>query len=127
MAVIEFKHKGNFKKTDGFLKNLKHFSIDQILDFYGQKGVEALKTATPVDTGTTASSWYYEIIKEDGKTSVVWKNRNIKDWVNVAVIIQYGHATSNGSWVEGIDYINPALQPIFNQIAEDAWTEIRRR
>lgn len=127
MAVIEFKHKGNFKKTDGFLKNLKHFSIDQILDFYGQKGVEALQAATPVDTGTTARSWYYEIVKEDGKTSVVWKNRNIKDWVNVAVIIQYGHATSNGSWVEGIDYINPALQPIFKQIAEDAWTEIRRR
>lgn len=127
MAVIEFKHKGNFKKTDGFLKNLKYFSIDQILDYYGQKGVEALKAATPVDTGKTASSWYYEIVKEQGKTSVVWKNSNIKDWVNVAVIIQYGHATSSGSWVDGIDYINPALQPIFNQIAEDAWNEIRRR
>lgn len=127
MAVIEFKHKGNFRETDGFLKNLKYFSIDQILDYYGQKGVEALKTATPVDTGKTASSWYYEIVKENGKTSVVWKNSNIKDWVNVAVIIQYGHATSSGSWVEGIDYINPALQPIFNQIAEDAWNEIRRR
>lgn len=127
MAVIEFKHKGNFRKTDGFLKNLKYFSIDQILDYYGQKGVEALKATTPVDTGKTASSWHYEIVKEDGKTSVVWKNSNIKDWVNVAVIIQYGHATSSGSWVEGIDYINPALQPIFNQIAEDAWNEIRRR
>lgn len=127
MAVIEFKHKGNFRKTDGFLKNLKYFSIDQILDYYGQKGVEALKATTPVDTGKTASSWYYEIVKEQGKTSVVWKNSNIKDWVNVAVIIQYGHATSSGSWVEGIDYINPALQPIFNQIAEDAWNEIRRR
>lgn len=127
MAVIEFKHRGNFRKTDGFLKNLKYFSIDQILDYYGQKGVEALKATTPVDTGKTASSWYYEIVKEQGKTSVVWKNSNIKDWVNVAVIIQYGHATSSGSWVEGIDYINPALQPIFNQIAEDAWNEIRRR
>ena len=127
MAVIEFKHTGNFRKTDGFLKNLKYFSIDQILDYYGQKGVEALRATTPVDTGKTASSWHYEIVKEDGKTSVVWKNSNIKDWVNVAVIIQYGHATSSGSWVEGIDYINPALQPIFNQIAEDAWNEIRRR
>jgi hypothetical protein len=127
MAVIEFKHKGNFKKTDGFLKSLKHFSIDEILAQYGEKGVEALRAATPVDTGKTAMSWYYEIVKEKGKTSVVWKNSNIKDWVNVAVIIQYGHATSNGSWVEGIDYINPALQPIFNQIAEDAWNEIRRR
>lgn len=127
MAVIEFKHKGDFRKTDGFLKSLKYFSIDQILDHYGQKGVEALMAATPVDTGKTARSWYYEIVKTEGKTSIVWKNSNIKDWVNVAVIIQNGHATSTGSWVEGIDYINPALQPIFKQIADDAWNEIRRR
>ena len=102
MAVIEFRHKGDFKKTDGFLESLRKFSIDDILNKYGAAGVEALKAATPVDTGKTALSWSYEIVKEKGKTSVVWKNSNINKGVNIAVIIQYGHATQNGSWVEGI-------------------------
>lgn len=127
MAVIEFRHKGDFKKTDGFLKSLRKFSIDDILNKYGAAGVEALKAATPVDTGKTALSWSYEIVKEKGKTSVVWKNSNINKGINIAVIIQYGHATQNGSWVEGIDYINPALKDIFDSIAHDAFEEIRRR
>ena len=127
MGIIEFRHKGDFRKTDGFLRSLKHFDIESILHKYGKEGVEALRAATPVDTGLTASSWYYEIVKSKDRTSVVWKNSNIKDYVNVAMIIQMGHGTASGTWVEGVDYINPALQPIFNSIAEDAFEEIRRR
>lgn len=127
MDVIEFRHKGDFRKTDGFLRSLKHFDIESILHKYGKEGVEALRAATPVNTGMTASSWYYEIEKDRNRTSVVWKNSNIKDHVNIAVIIQMGHATASGSWVEGVDYINPALQPIFDSIAKDAFEEIKRR
>jgi len=127
MKVIEFRHKGDFRKTDGFLRSLKHFDIESILHKYGKEGVEALRAATPVDTGLTASSWYYEIVKGDGKTSVVWKNSNTKNFVNIAMIIQMGHATADGTWVEGVDYINPALQPIFDSIAKDAFEEIKRR
>ncbi len=127
MGVIEFRHKGDFRKTDGFLRSLKHFDIESILQKYGQIGVEALRAATPVDTGLTAASWSYEIVKENGRTSVVWKNSNIKNHVNIAMIIQMGHATASGSWVTGVDYINPALKPVFDSIARDAFEEIRRR
>lgn len=127
MSVIEFKHKGDFRKTDSFLKSLRRFSIDDILRKYGQEGVLALQQATPVATGKTAASWYYEIEKTKTQTRVVWKNSNINDGVKIAMLIQMGHGTSSGTWVEGVDYINPALQPIFDAIARDAWHEIRRR
>ncbi len=127
MNMIEFRHKGNFNKTENFLESLKHFSIDDILHRYGKIGVEALRAATPVDTGLTADSWSYEIVKSKGRTSVVWKNSNINDGINIALLIQMGHGTANGTWVEGVDYINPALQPIFDSIAKDAFEEIKRR
>lgn len=127
MSVIEFKHKGDFRKTDGFLKSIKHFSIENILRKYGEAGVIALQEATPVDTGKTAASWYYDIEKTATQTKVVWKNSNVNDGVKIAMLIQMGHGTASGTWVEGVDYINPALQPIFDAIARDAFNEIKRR
>lgn len=127
MSVIEFKHKGDFRKTDGFLKSIKHFSIENILRRYGEAGVIALQEATPVDTGKTAAGWYYDIEKTATQTKVVWKNSNVNDGVKIAMLIQMGHGTASGTWVEGVDYINPALQPIFDAIARDAFNEIKRR
>lgn len=127
MSVIEFKHKGDFRKTDGFLKSIKHFSIENILRKYGEAGVIALQENTPVDTGKTAASWYYDIEKTATQTKVVWKNSNVNDGVKIAMLIQMGHGTASGTWVEGVDYINPALQPIFDAIARDAFNEIKRR
>lgn len=123
--MITIRQKGDFKKTEKLLK--KSFGRDyrQILEKYGELGVEALSAATPVDTGATASSWYYEIIQNESSLSVVWKNRNIVNGINIAVILQYGHATRNGGYVEGRDYINPALQPIFDELANAAWKEVR--
>lgn len=123
--MITIRQKGDFKKTEKLLK--KSFGRDyrQILEKYGKLGVEALSAATPVDTGATASSWYYEIIQNESSLSVVWKNRNIVNGINIAVILQYGHATRNGGYVEGRDYINPALQPIFDELANAAWKEVR--
>lgn len=122
--MITIRQKGDFKKTEKLLK--KSFGRDyrQILEKYGRLGVEALSATTPVDTGATAASWYYEIIQNDSALSVVWKNRNIVNGINIAVILQYGHATRNGGYVEGRDYINPALQPIFDELANAAWKEV---
>ena len=96
------------------------------LDKYGQAGVNALQAATPVDTGLTASSWYYEITNNDGVVRITFNNSNIQNGVPIAIILQYGHATRNGGWVEGRDYINPAIQPIFDKITETAWREVTR-
>lgn len=122
---IRFNHKGDFKKTEKFLKKSLGVNYREILDKYGKQGVAALSSATPVDTGQTASSWYYEIIQNQDGYSIVWKNSNVEKGVNIAVILQYGHATKNGGYVRGIDYINPALTPIFKELAEAAWKEVR--
>lgn len=124
---IEFSHKGDFKKTSQFLKEVKKLGIDDVLNSYGQKGVEALAAATPTDTGKTAASWSYSIEKTKDGITLSWNNSNVNKGVPIAVILQYGHATGTGGWVEGVDYINPALRPIFQQIADDAWEEIIRR
>lgn len=126
MAVIEFTHKGDFKKTSDFLKECKKFGIDAVLAKYGQAGADALAAATPKDTGKTASSWTYEITKGNGYASIAWNNTNVNKGVNIAIILQYGHGTGTGGWVEGTDYINPALKPIFEQLADDAWEEITK-
>lgn len=123
---ISIRHKGDFKKTEKLLKKSIGKNYRSILEKYGQRGVSALAAATPVDTGTTAACWDYEIIQNGTSISVVWNNYNINKGVNIAVILQYGHATRNGAWVEGRDYINPALQPIFDQLAEEAWKEVTR-
>jgi hypothetical protein len=98
----------------------------RVLNKYGQMGVELLAANTPVDTGLTASSWYYEIEETDNGTSIIWKNSNEKNgWANIALLLQYGHATGTGGYVRGIDYINPALQPVFDKLAETAWKEVQ--
>lgn len=114
--MITIKQKGNFKKLDRFLERAKEFVKLGELDRYGREGVEALSAATPVDTGKTAKSWSYEIIREDGRARLVFSNDNIQNGVPIAIVLQYGHATNNGGWVEGVDYINPAMRKVFEQI-----------
>ena len=124
--MIFFDSKGGLPKTGRFLNFLLNWDFKRNLAKYGQLGVDALVSATPKDTGKTANSWSYEITKDQGKYTIYWKNTNINDGIPIAIIIQYGHGTRNGGYVQGRDYINPALQPIFDQIAEDAWNEVRR-
>ena len=124
--MIKFENKGNFSKTTNFLTNLKRSKLVKDLDKFGRKGVEALKSVTPINTGLTANSWYYEIIEENNSTKINFCNSNIQNGVPIAIILQYGHGTRNGGWVEGRDYINPAIQPIFDDIVNNAWKEVTK-
>lgn len=124
--MITFKSKGNFNKLSSFFEKAKEAVKMGDLDKYGREGVDALKQATPIDTGLTSESWYYEIHRENGSVSISFHNSNIQNGVPIAIILQYGHGTNNGGWVEGRDYINPAIQPIFDKIAEDAWKEVNK-
>lgn len=124
--MIKFRHKGDFSKFTRYLERTKNAVRLGDLDRYGREGVAALASATPVDSGLTASSWYYEIVRKNGSVSIVFNNSNIQNGVPIAVILQYGHGTRNGGWVEGRDYINPAIQPIFDKIANDAWREVTK-
>ena len=123
MGVITFKNKGDFSKTFKFLNRLLNREYLNVLDKYGKEGVERLREYTPKDTGLTSESWYYEISHDKDSTKIAWYNSNINNYVNIAIILQYGHATRNGGWVEGVDYINPALGPIFERMANEAWKE----
>lgn len=122
--VISVTQKGNFKKTDRFLSKLVGLHFEKKMRHYGELGVEALKAATPKDTGRTAESWNYEIVQEKGRTALYFRNENMSDGVPIAILLQYGHATRTGGFVEGIDYINPALRPIFERMAREAWKEV---
>ena len=124
--MINFRQTGDWSKTTNFMKRLKQRKYLSFLDKYGQRGVDALSSATPVDTGKTANSWSYEIRNNDKKVSIVFKNSNIVNGVPIAIILQYGHATRNGGWVEGRDYINPAVQPLFDEMVKKAWEEVIR-
>lgn len=124
--MIKIKHSGNFRKAERFLKEMSKHDFLATLRKYGEKGVEALREATPKDTGKTAESWSYTIMQEDGVYSIYWKNSNRHDGANVAILLQYGHATGWGRYVKGIDYINPALEPIFNHMADDLWKEVQQ-
>lgn len=124
--MISFRQTGDWSKTTNFMKRLKQRKYLSSLDKYGQRGVDALSSATPVDTGKTANSWSYEIRNNDKKVSIVFKNSNIVNGVPIAIILQYGHGTRNGGWVEGRDYINPAIQPIFDKIVKEAWGEVTK-
>lgn len=126
MATIRFTHKGDFSKTTMFLERAKHAVRLSSLDKYAKKGVEALASATPVESGLTARSWTYEIVNEKGSISINFINTNVNKHVPIAVIIQYGHATGNGGWVAGRDYINPAIQPIFDEMVNDIWREVTK-
>lgn len=124
MSILTYKTKGSFENTNKFFKKMSQKNIFKSLDKYGEEGVAALTASTPVDTGKTASSWSYEIRKTNSSISIVWKNSNIVDGVPIAVIIQYGHGTATGGYVQGVDYINPALQPIFERISKEIWKEV---
>ena len=122
--MITFKHHGNFNNTKRFFKRASEAKFLQNLDRYGQEGVAALSAATPVESGETANSWYYEITRSGSSFSIHWANSHVNDGVNIAVIIQYGHGTGTGGYVAGRDYINPAIRPIFDKIAENVWKEV---
>lgn len=128
MAGIDISRQGNFSKTLLYLSNNKKIKqrIRKILEKYGKIGVEALRAATPKDTGKTSESWSYYIEEGTQSFKLVWANSNVNSYANIAVLIQYGHATRNGGWVEGIDYINPAMEPIFKEIAVDCFEEVTR-
>ena len=117
---------GSFSKTQKFLNRLQHKDYTSILSEYGRKGVEALKAATPKDTGKTANSWYYEIKQDRNQTTINWCNSYVNDGVVIAMILQYGHGTGTGGYVAGTDYINPAMQAIFDDLANECWKEVTR-
>ena len=125
--MITFRQKGDLSKVTRHLERLKEVARLGILDKYGREGVAALASATPVESGETANSWYYEIVRSNGSVSIRFLNSNIQNGVPIAIILQYGHGTGTGGWVQGRDYINPAIQPIFDRIANDLWREVTKR
>lgn len=125
--MISFRQKGDLSKVTRHLERLKEVARLGILDKYGKEGVTALASATPVESGETANSWYYEIVRSKGSVSIRFLNSNIQNGVPIAIILQYGHGTGTGGWVQGRDYINPAIQPIFERIAKDLWREVTKR
>lgn len=122
--AITFKSKGDFSKLTNWLERAKEGIRVGELDKYGRAGVAALAESTPKDTGLTASSWDYEIVQSSGQVKINFINSNIQNGIPIAIILQYGHATKNGGWVEGIDYVNPAIRPIFDELANAAWKEV---
>lgn len=124
--MISFKQKGDFSKLTRFLERAKGAVHLGDLDRYGREGVAALSSATPVDSGLTASSWYYKIERKKESVTISFHNSNIQNGVPIAIILQYGHGTGTGGWVQGRDYINPAIQPVFDEIADSAWREVTK-
>lgn len=122
--MITFKHKGNFEKTTKMFNEVSKMDISSIFKKYGEKGVSALSSTTPVESGLTASSWTYKIEGGKNKVSICFYNTHINKGVPIAIILQYGHGTGTGGWVQGRDYINPAIQPIFDEIVNEAWKEV---
>ena len=124
--MIKFKLKGGFKNTEKFFKAIGEGDYLKGLEYYGEAGVTALQEATPKDTGKTAASWSYSIDKTKSGVAIRWNNSNINDGVNIALVIQYGHAMPSGYYVEGVDYINPALKPLFDLMGKKVWEEMKR-
>ena len=124
--MIGFRQKGDFSKTTKFLTKMRQNASINLFEKYGEMGVAALASATPVDSGLTASSWYYKIERTDTSITLLFCNSNIQNGVPIAVILQYGHGTRNGGWVQGRDYINPAIQPVFDKIVNEAWREVTK-
>ena len=124
--MISFRQKGDFSKLTSFLERAKETVHLGDLNKYGRQGVAALASATPIDSGETAESWYYEIENNKESATITFYNSNVQNGVPIAIILQYGHGTRNGGWVEGRDYINPAVQPIFDKIVDDAWREVSK-
>lgn len=124
--MISVKQKGDFSKVNKYLVNVEKAVSPKILERFGKEGVAALRLATPSDSGKTANSWYYEIRSNKGLISITFNNSNIQNGVPIAIILQYGHGTRNGGWVQGRDFINPAIQPVFDKIANEAWREVTK-
>lgn len=124
--MVTFRQKGNFSKLTRYLEKVKETARLGNLDKYGREGVAALASATPIDSGLTAKSWYYKIEHKKGSVAITFHNSNIQNGIPIAIILQYGHGTGTGGWVEGRDYINPAIQPVFDKIANNAWREVTR-
>ncbi len=125
-SIIQFKQKGDFSKTESFLKKLRKLDLDSVLRKYGELGVQALASATPVETGKTAASWDYKIEKGKGVVTITWTNSNVNNGVPIALLIQYGHGTGTGGYVQGRDYIKPAIRPIFDELADALWEEVTK-
>ena len=121
---ISFRQKGDFSKLTNYLEKVKEKARIGILDKYGREGVSALASATPIDSGETANAWYYTVERSKTSARIIFANRNHENGFPVAIMLQYGHGTGTGGWVEGRDYINPAIQPVFDKIAEAAWREV---
>lgn len=125
--MIEFVHKGNFNSTEKFLFKLHSLNFFNSLDYYAQKGVKALSSVTPVKTGKTAASWDYEIVTKKDSVSIIWTNSNLSEsGTPIAILLQYGHGTGSGGYIQGLDYINPAIRPIFDEIEKGVWAEITK-
>lgn len=124
--MISFRHRGDLSKTKRFLSRASNLDIASILNRYGKEGVSALASATPMESGQTAGSWYYETEVSKSSSTITFLNSHINKGVPIAIILQYGHGTGTGGWVEGRDYINPAIQPIFDKIADEAWREVTK-
>lgn len=124
--MITFRQKGDFSKLNRYFKRVKEVVKVGDLDRIGREGVQALSSATPRDTGLTATSWEYSIERSSNRVSITFNNTNIQNGVPIAIILQYGHGTRNGGYVQGRDYINPAIQPIFDKLAKDAWEEVTK-
>lgn len=122
--MIKISHRGSLNKTENFVLKLSKRDYLKVLDYYGKLGVEVLSEATPKDSGRTAASWDYKIIQNRNTSRIVFTNSNVVDGYPIAILLQYGHGTRNGGWVEGRDYINPAIQPIFDEIANNMWKEV---
>ena len=122
--MLTVKQKGEYAKLTRYLVNVGKAVKTKDLTKYGQAGVKALSSATPVDTGLTAASWYYEIKQTKGRAEITFYNSNVQNGIPIAIILQYGHGTGTGGWVEGRDYINPAIQSVFDKLAADAWREV---
>ena len=126
LSGLNFKHKGNFNKTEKFFNRMLKRDYLNILEKYGQMGVEALRKYTPSNSGKTANSWGYGIEQSDGKVTLYWTNSNENDGVNIAILLIYGHALQNGSYVQGVDFLDPALKPIFHQMSLETWKEVTK-
>ena len=124
--MISFRQKGDFSNLTRFLEKAKGAVRLGDLDKYGREGVAALASATPIDSGETANSWYYKVVNKNNSATITFYNSNIQNGVPIAIILQYGHGTRNGGWVQGRDYINPAIQPIFDKIVNEAWREVTK-
>lgn len=124
--MIKITCTGDFKNITKFLEKSKTLSINDILHKYGQAGVKALKAATPIDTGETASMWGYTVSASKSGSSVTWTNDNVTDGIPIVILIQYGHGTKNGGYVSGVDFINPAIKSIINKLADSIWEEVTK-